>query len=509
MNKALPNIITLHPLIARLDKNNLTLNKVAITNPAYREEVLGYYHEVDSNSVNLALSNACNAKFDWQSTTVNYRAELLERAADKLEENAELFMAYTIKEAGKLWQDAVDEVREAVDFLRYYATRARKDLVETLLPGPTGEINKLSYHARGVVFCISPWNFPLAIFCGQLAAALVTGNVVIAKPASQTIIIATKFIELLYEVGMPKDVIQLIPGSSKISGSPVVADSRVDAVMLTGSNSTAKTISRTLAERDGPIIPLVAETGGMNAMIVDSTALTEQVVTDIIDSAFKSAGQRCSALRVVYIQDEVYTKTINMLKGAMEELVVGDPTFLQTDVGPVIDLRAKGFLDDHVEYLSSTNAKLIYKVSNHLDHKAGTFFMPRAYEISSINELKEEVFGPILHIVRFKMKDLDKVISDINNTNFGLTFGIHSRVEFTQSYIRNRINVGNVYVNRNIIGAVVGVQPFGGEGLSGTGPKAGGPNYLKRLCHERTLTINTTAVGGNTSLMTLEDPLLP
>jgi RHH-type proline utilization regulon transcriptional repressor/proline dehydrogenase/delta 1-pyrroline-5-carboxylate dehydrogenase len=507
MDKSFKIKETLFPLVVGLNSNNLT--KVEITNPSNRSHILGYYHEVDAAAVESAISAAYDAKKLWQETSLSYRANILMQAADKLEDNAELFMAIAIREAGKLWQDAVDEIREAVDFLRYYAIRAVDDLSDVILPGPTGEMNKLSYHARGVVFCISPWNFPLAIFCGQLSAALVSGNVVLAKPASQTIFMATKFIELLYELGVPKDVIQLVPGSSEIAGSPIVSDQRVDAVMLTGSNNTAKTIYKTLAERDGSIVPLVAETGGMNAMIVDSTALTEQVVTDVVESAFKSAGQRCSALRVLYVQEEVYSKTIEMLEGAMKELVVGDPEYLKTDVGPVIDERAKGFLDKHLEYLEDINANLIYQIPANAEHNKGTFFMPRAYEIDSISLLKEEVFGPILHVVKFKMKNLDKVIDDINNTNFGLTFGIHSRVDATASYIKSKVNVGNVYVNRNIIGAVVGVQPFGGEGLSGTGPKAGGPNYLKRLCHERTLTVNTAAVGGNTSLMTLEDPLLP
>lgn len=508
MNAALTKGEVLYPLVVGIE-NKKNLTKVEITNPSNRGELIGHYHEVDEEVVEMALSAAHNAKPLWQKSSLEYRTDLLMKAADKLEDEMEFFMALAIKEAGKLWQDAVDEVREAVDFLRYYAIRAKEDLVDDVLPGPTGELNMLSYHARGIVFCISPWNFPLAIFCGQLAAALVTGNVVLAKPASQTVLIATKFIELLYGLDLPKDVIQLVPGSSEIAGAPIVADHRVDAVMLTGSNNTAKVIYKTLAERDGAIVPLVAETGGMNAMIVDSTALTEQVITDVVESAFKSAGQRCSALRVLYVQEDVYDKTLKMLEGAMQELVVGDPMLLKTDVGPVIDDRAKGFLENHMEYLENIKAKLIYEMPKNNEHKSGTFFMPRAYEIESISLLKEEVFGPILHVVKFKMKEIDKVIDDINSTNFGLTFGIHSRVDATATYIKNRINVGNVYVNRNVIGAVVGVQPFGGEGLSGTGPKAGGPNYLKRLCHERTLTVNTAAVGGNTSLMTLEDPLLP
>jgi len=508
MEHSIKTTIIVEPLVYTGKQKLNELKKITVTNPADRDEVIGYYHEVDSEAVSIAIDSAYKCRESWANVDIVDRANMLHEVADKLEEATPLFMNLAIKEAGKLWQDAVDEVREAVDFLRYYAVRAVEDLGVTTLPGPTGELNQLRYHGRGVVFCISPWNFPLAIFCGQIAAALVAGNTVLAKPASQTVLTATKFVELLYDAGIPQDVMQLIPGSTDVAGEKVVSDNRVDAVMLTGSNATAKAIYAKLAARDGAIIPLIAETGGMNAMIVDSTALTEQVVQDMVDSAFQSAGQRCSALRVVFIQDEVADKTITMLQGAMQELVVGDPALLQTDVGPVIDDRAKGFLDKHLEYLSSINAKLVYQVPNLSKHKKGTFFMPRAYEIEGINLLKEEVFGPVLHIIRYKNKDLDKVINDINNTSFGLTFGIHSRLDQKASYIKSRVNVGNVYINRNIIGAVVGVQPFGGEGLSGTGPKAGGPNYLKRLCHERTTTINTAAVGGNTSLMTLEDPEL-
>ena len=508
MQDALERPMTVYPLVDAPKKIMADLVEVPVTRPADRHLQLGVYHEVNADVVAHAVDRAAHARHEWMSVPITERAQYLRQVADLLETQAPLFMALAIEEAGKLWQDAVDEIREAVDFLRYYADRAEQDLVTVTLPGPTGELNQLGYQGRGVVFCISPWNFPLAIFCGQVAAALVAGNTVLAKPAAQTVLIATKCVELFYAVGVPRAVIQLIPGPTDIAGEAVVADSRVDAVMLTGSTATAKTIYRTLASREGAIVPLIAETGGMNAMIVDSTALTEQVVQDVIDSAFRSAGQRCSACRVLYIQEEVADKTIEMLQGAMKTLVVGDSMWLKTDVGPVIDTRAVKMLEDHVEYLESIEATLLYQVPSNAQHKKGTFFMPRAYEIERIGALRGEVFGPILHVIRYRYRDLDQIIEDINNTQFGLTFGIHSRVDATAAYIKRRIHAGNVYINRNIIGAVVGVQPFGGEGLSGTGPKAGGPNYLKRLCHERTTSINTAAVGGNTALMTLEDPLL-
>ena len=481
--------------------------KVEVTNPADRTEVIGYYHEVNSKLVEHALAEAKSYYDTWSSVAVENRADILLKAADKLEEQMTDFMALAIKEAGKHWQDSIDEVREAVDFLRYYAVEAQNKLNPKTLPGPTGELNQLRYVGRGVVFCISPWNFPLAIFCGQLVAALVAGNTVIAKPASSTTLIATKFIELLFECGLPREAVQLVPGPSAVAGTPIVTSKNVQAVILTGSNATAKSISQDLSSRSGALVPLIAETGGMNSMIVDSTALTEQVVQDVIDSAYKSAGQRCSALRVLYIQEDVAEKTIRMLKGAMAELVVGDPSLLNVDVGPVIDDRAHNALTAHVKYLAATDAELLYEIPATAAHSKGTFFMPRMYKISGIELLKEEVFGPVLHIVTYKLKDLDKVMDAINNTEFGLTFGVHSRIASTVDYIKARMKVGNIYVNRNTIGAVVGVQPFGGEGLSGTGPKAGGPNYVLRLCHERTLSVNTAAVGGNTALMTLKDPV--
>lgn len=376
-----------------------------------------------------------------------------------------------------------------------------------MLKGPTGEHNQLSLHGRGVIACISPWNFPLAIFLGQVTAALAAGNAVIAKPAGQTPYIAKKVVELLHKAGVPKEIVQIIIGPGSKIGNILVENSHIQGILFTGSTETAKGINQKLAARPGPIIPFIAETGGQNVMIVDSTALAEQVVTDIMTSAFNSAGQRCSALRVVYIQNEVAHRIITMLKGAMAELSIQDPYLLSTDIGPVIDIKAKEALDKHASWLSK-NAKLIYQcdISTHIPPlPRGAFFAPRAYEISSIDVLKNENFGPILHVIRYNANDLDAVIDSVNSTGFGLTFGIHTRIEDRVNYIRKRIKAGNIYVNRNMIGAVVGVQPFGGEGLSGTGPKAGGPHMLPRLAIERTLSINTTAAGGNASLLSLGD----
>jgi RHH-type proline utilization regulon transcriptional repressor/proline dehydrogenase/delta 1-pyrroline-5-carboxylate dehydrogenase len=399
--------------------------------------------------------------------------------------------------------DAVSEVREAIDFCRYYAARAREDLAPKILPGPTGEINQWSLHPRGVIACISPWNFPLAIFSGQITAALVCGNAVIAKPAEQTPLIAAETTRLLYEAGIPKDVLQLLPGPGEIMGAKLVADIRISGVMFTGSTETARLINQSLANRAGAIVPLIAETGGQNAMILDSSALPEQVVIDIMNSAFNSAGQRCSALRVLFVQEDIAAHLINMLKGAMAELQVGDPSLLATDVGPVIDEEALRTLKNHFMKMQK-DAILHYQVP--VPPKlTGHFFPPSLFELKNLNSLQREVFGPVLHIIRYPAKDLDKVLDAIINTGYGLTLGIHSRINATIDYITKKMPVGNIYVNRNVIGAVVGVQPFGGEGLSGTGPKGGGPHYLHRLCVERVISVNTTATGGNAALVSLQE----
>lgn len=487
-----------------IGKNKISHDTVKVTNPSNLNEVIGEVTLATAEDVTLALQRAKAAAPKWDATPVEQRAQYLERCADLLERHMPELMTLAIREAGKNIFDALGEVREAVDCCRYYAVQARHELATKNLQGVTGETNQLQMHGRGVIACISPWNFPLAIFTGQVVAALVAGNAVIAKPARQTPLIAARAIELFYEAGIPNDVLQLLPGKSEIIGAALLTDPCISGIIMTGSTETARSINQTLAKRPGPILPLIAETGGQNALIADSTALPEQLITDVMASAFNSAGQRCSALRVLFLQEEIADKVIRMLQGAMALLQVGDPGLMQTDIGPVIDQDAKGKLEAHIEYLMN-HGKLIYQVMLPESCHNGTFFPPSAFEISDLSLLKHEVFGPILHVIRYQRKDLDKVIAAINNTGFGLTLGIHSRINETFEYIQSRVHAGNAYVNRNIIGAVIGVQPFGGEGLSGTGPKVGGPHYLPRLAQERTLTINTSAVGGNTSLMTLSE----
>ncbi|TAN02710.1 MAG: bifunctional proline dehydrogenase/L-glutamate gamma-semialdehyde dehydrogenase PutA [Rhodanobacteraceae bacterium] len=480
-------------------------NAVKVTNPADRRVEVGGWVAADKATVQKALANAEAAQPAWDRLPAASRAAIMEHAADQLEARRGEFISMCVREAGKTIPASIAEVREAADFLRYYATMARRLFGQPeQLPGPTGETNELSLHGRGVFVCISPWNFPLAIFTGQISAALVSGNSVIAKPAEQTTLIAHAMVKLLHEAGVPADVLQFVPGDGAVVGPLLTSDARVSGVAFTGSTETARAINRALAGRDAPIAALIAETGGQNAMIADSSALPEQLVKDVVTSAFDSAGQRCSASRVLFVQDDVAGKVIDMLGGAMDELKVGDPALLSTDVGPVIDDDALAMLQKHAARMDR-EAKKIREIPLDASCANGTFFAPRAYEIPSLNVLKREVFGPILHVVRFKSSELDKVIDQINATGYGLTLGIHSRIDETVDYIASRMRVGNAYVNRNQIGAVVGAQPFGGENLSGTGPKAGGPHYLLRFATERTLTVNTTAAGGNASLLTLQD----
>jgi RHH-type proline utilization regulon transcriptional repressor/proline dehydrogenase/delta 1-pyrroline-5-carboxylate dehydrogenase len=406
-----------------------------------------------------------------------------------------------VREAGRTLPDAVAEVREAVDFCRYYAARGRELFASPQqLDGPTGERNLLSLHGRGVFVCISPWNFPLAIFTGQITAALMAGNSVVAKPAPTTPLVAHAMTQLLHEAGVPGDVLQLTPADGPPFGEVALKHPALAGVAFTGSTATAATINRTLANRDGAILPLIAETGGVNAMIVDATALPEQVVDDVIASAFTSAGQRCSALRVLYLQEEIADKIIAMLIGAMKCLIVGQPGVLSTDVGPVISEPALERLRKHAARMER-NALLLYACPLDATHSSGHFFPPHLFELRSLDQLKTEEFGPILHVARYKAEQLPQVIESIRRTGFGLTLGVHSRLESIADHVFRSLPVGNTYVNRNMIGAVVGVQPFGGQGLSGTGPKAGGPHYLLRFANERTLTINTVAVGGNLELL--------
>jgi RHH-type proline utilization regulon transcriptional repressor/proline dehydrogenase/delta 1-pyrroline-5-carboxylate dehydrogenase len=451
-----------------------------------------------------AVGVAVAVQDGWNAAGADARAAILNQAADLYEANDAELMALCIREAGKTIPDSIAEVREAVDFLRYYAARGREDFARAhALPGPTGELNELSLHGRGVFVCISPWNFPLAIFTGQISAALIAGNGVVAKPAEQTPLLAHRAVRLLHEAGVPADVLNLLPGDGPGVGARLVADPRIGGVAFTGSVEAAHAINRSLAARSGPILPLIAETGGQNAMIVDSSALPEQVVEDALVSAFQSAGQRCSALRVLYLQDDVADRVIEMLAGAMDELRIGDPGLLSTDVGPVIDADALDMLQRHAARMDK-EAKTIRVLPLGPDTTEGTFFPPSAYEIGGIGDLEREVFGPVLHVIRFDDTRLDAVIDDINGAGYGLTVSIHSRIDETVEYIQRRLRVGNMYVNRNQIGAVVGAQPFGGEGLSGTGPKAGGPHYLYRFAVERSLSVDTTASGGNAALLNLE-----
>ena len=464
----------------------------------------GQVYWTDPECADAVIGGLVDAQPNWDRRGAVARAQVLETLADLLEENRDELMALCALEAGKSLRDGIAEVREAADFCRYYAVEAREHLADPqVMTGPTGEHNELRMHGRGVLLCISPWNFPLAIFLGQISAALVTGNAVVAKPAEQTPLVAHRAVELFYQAGLPEDVLAFLPGDGAL-GARLTKDPRVTGVVFTGSTGTARRINQSLAERDGPLPMLIAETGGQNVMIVDSSALPEQVVRDVINSAFHSAGQRCSALRILCVQEDIADRLLTMLAGAMRELSVGNPTLLSTDIGPVIDPGQQQMLEQHARRMQK-EARLIARVRLPEDLPEGHWFAPVAFEISSFDQLDGEIFGPVLHIIRYRARDLDPLIDQINGMGFGLTLGIHSRIDRVQNHIMDRVEVGNAYVNRNMTGAVVGVQPFGGEGLSGTGPKAGGPHYLARMCSERTRTINTAAVGGNASLLALSD----
>ncbi|MBA6232505.1 MULTISPECIES: bifunctional proline dehydrogenase/L-glutamate gamma-semialdehyde dehydrogenase PutA [unclassified Colwellia] len=479
----LTDITAITPLKSSLDNwftdhliniEDVPASAIAVKNPANHSEIIGF-HQHHTKDEMLAMIDTAQATFaSWSKTPVAERAALLCRVADILERHMDELIALCIKEAGKIAQDGIDEVREAVDFCRYYANQAIE----------LEEDERLE--ARGVVLCISPWNFPLAIFLGQVAAAIATGNTVLAKPAEQTSLIALRTIELMESVGLPEGVVQAVIARGSEVGSVIVPDARIQTVMFTGSTETGTIISQTLADRGGDQVPFIAETGGQNCMIVDSTALPEQVVDDVISSGFQSAGQRCSALRVLFLQEDIADNVITMLKGALAELHVGNPEYLSTDIGPVIDEKALSALDAHSDYMQ-THGQLLYqcKISAEVAGHEHFFFAPRLYEIKDINVLKKEVFGPCVHVVRFKGNEIEAVIDKINGTGFGLTMGIHTRIEHRALDLAKLSRAGNVYINRNMIGAIVGVQPFGGRGLSGTGPKAGGPNYLTRLVIEK------------------------
>lgn len=446
-----------------------------------------------------AMRTAHFAFTAWRDVPVARRAMLLRQAADAMQAALPRFCALLVKEAFKTWSDAVSEVREAIDFLRYYADEAERICAPIVLPGPTGEDNVLRLHGRGVWVCISPWNFPLAIFMGQVAAALVTGNAVVAKPAEQTPVVAIEAVRLLHAAGVPVDALQVVTGLGETVGAALVAHEKVAGVVFTGSTQVAKIIQRSLANKDGPIVPLIAETGGINAMLVDSTALPEHVADAVVQSAFRSAGQRCSALRLLCLHEEIADKVVRMLQGAAKELSIGDTQHLATDVGPLIDRDAFDGISAHVARLAATVSPTVVPVASSVD-AARHIIGPHIFEIGSIADVQQEIFGPVLQIVRWS-GDPNAVIDQINALGYGLTLGIHTRIDSRAGSLARRARVGNVYINRNIIGAVVGVQPFGGEGLSGTGPKAGGPFYLPRFCAEQTITINTVAAGGNVTLL--------
>ncbi|EAQ36886.1 delta-1-pyrroline-5-carboxylate dehydrogenase 3 [Nitrobacter sp. Nb-311A] len=453
------------------------------------------------DDVNRAVAAARNGFSSWsRAPAAATRAAALERAADLLEQQSARFIALLQREGGKTLDDSVSEVREAADFCRYYAAEGRKLFGDAQpMPGPTGERNALRLRGRGVFAAISPWNFPLAIFVGQVTAALMAGNAVIAKPAEQTPQIAAEAVRLLHETGVPETALHLIQGDGHV-GAALVAHRDIAGVVFTGSTEVARSINRALAAKDGPIVPLIAETGGINAMIADATALPEQVADDVVTSAFRSAGQRCSALRLLFVQEDVADRMIEMIVGAAGELKIGDPSDPATHVGWVIDREAKKRLDAHI-------ARMMREARVHfagLAPSSGNFVAPHVFELDDARQLTEEVFGPILHVVRYSASDLDQVLASIADTGYGLTLGIHSRIDDTVETVVDRLQVGNIYVNRNMIGAVVGVQPFGGHGLSGTGPKAGGPHYLTRFATEQTVTVNTAAAGGNAALMTEE-----
>ncbi|WP_126173970.1 bifunctional proline dehydrogenase/L-glutamate gamma-semialdehyde dehydrogenase PutA [Altericroceibacterium xinjiangense] len=470
-----------------------------IHSPHNPSDAVGTVQEATEADVDLAITRAVAVQPKWDALGGLARAELLDRAAAVFEANTDAFLSLCQREAGKTTIDGVLEVREAVDFLRYYANEARRLFTAPVpLPGPTGEENRLRLHGRGVFATISPWNFPLAIFVGPAAAALAAGNTVIAKPAEQTPLIAALAVRLCHEAGIPADVFQLVPGAGEV-GAAITSDPRIAGVAFTGSTATARAINRSLAARDAPIATLIAETGGQNALIVDSSALPEQVTRDVVASAFQSAGQRCSALRVLYLQEDVADSMLEMIRGAFETLVIGDPANLATDIGPVIDAEAKASLDGHIDTMRQQGFPVWQR---DLPATAtGSFVAPAIIEIGSIQDLSSENFGPVLHVVRWKAGALPDVIDEINSTGYGLTVGLHSRIDATRRLLEARARAGNIYVNRNQIGAVVESQPFGGEGLSGTGPKAGGPNYVTRFATERVTSVDTTAAGGNASLL--------
>jgi RHH-type transcriptional regulator, proline utilization regulon repressor / proline dehydrogenase / delta 1-pyrroline-5-carboxylate dehydrogenase len=464
--------------------------------------MVGTVYDGDDAIARSAVAAAAAGFPAWAAMPVEERAALLERAADRIEINRGRVLALLRSEAGKTLDDALAELREAVDYCRYYAAQARSTLTPQPMPGPTGESNVLRYRGRGVFVCISPWNFPLAIFLGQVTAALAAGNAVVAKPAEQTPLIAALAIALLHEAGVPKTALHLVPGDGAV-GASLVAHPHVAGVVFTGSTDVGRAINRALAAKDGPIVPLIAETGGINAMIVDATALPEQVSDDVITSAFRSAGQRCSALRLLCLQEDVADRMLDMVIGAARELTVGDPRLIATHVGPVIDADAKAKLDDWIA-ANERAGRLRFRAEAE-PPSGGAYVPPTVIELDRALDLDREIFGPVLHVVRWPAGRLDALIDEIAANRTALTLGVHSRIDLTVERVAARLRHGNVYVNRNMIGAVVGTQPFGGTLLSGTGPKAGGPNFLRRFTTEQVITINTSAAGGNAGLLAQDE----
>jgi RHH-type proline utilization regulon transcriptional repressor/proline dehydrogenase/delta 1-pyrroline-5-carboxylate dehydrogenase len=513
-----PDLFGTHPG-ARKNSTGLDLTVPGMRDPllaALASTPVPTVPEFDIKSTASAYAMCASSYQKWSKVPVAERAAILRHAADSLLEQTPMFCALLVKEAHKTWGDAVNEVREAVDFLRYYADEAQRIMQPLAMPqvhglpsalaghsfGVTGESNTLSLTARGVWVCISPWNFPLAIFVGQVAAALATGNTVLAKPAEQTPGVAQVAVQLLHAAGVPVDALQLLHGPGETVGAALVAQPGVAGVVFTGSTQVAKTINRALAAKDGPIVPLIAETGGINAMLVDSSALPEQVVDAVVQSAFRSAGQRCSALRLLCVHEAIADGVIEMLQGAARELVVGDTSDFATDVGPLIDAEAFEGIDRHIQRLRTESKVLIAPVetAQEATKNIANLIAPHAFEVLRIADVQAEIFGPVLQVVRWGGDPAD-VIEQVNALGYGLTLGIQTRIDSRAQALAHAAHIGNVYINRNMIGAVVGVQPFGGEGLSGTGPKAGGPHYLYRFCAEQTITVNTTAAGGNAALL--------
>ncbi len=494
--------ITATPLIPNYTGSS---GSIKVSSPVDLDFTVGHVIYANEDDAQLALSNAHNAFSNWNTTPISKRVSIINKIGDLLQQNQDMLMYLLRHEAGKSLADSISEVKEAIDFCRYYAAQAQRKMAEPLkMPGPTGENNYLSLQGKGVFVCISPWNFPLAIYAGQIVAALVTGNTVIAKAAEQTSIIGYYVASLMHQAGIPQSVLQFVPGPGRVIGNTLCQSNKTTGVVFTGSTATAQIINKNLACRENAAIAtLVAETGGQNCMIADSSALPEQLVKDVVASAFVSAGQRCSALRVLFIQEDIADNALKMLAGAMDEMTISHPQNYACDVGSLIDRTALDKLNAHVEFMNK-KGKLIKSLTVP-EELNGYYFAPHAYEIDSISLLKEEVFGPFLHVIRYKAQELDNVIDAINNTGYGLTFGIHSRINNTIEHIANRIRVGNCYINRTTIGAVVGVHPFGGMGLSGTGPKAGGPNYLESFVTEKTVTNNIAAVGGNADLLEISE----